>query len=260
MNLDHISIVLVGTTHGGNIGATARAMGNMGIDKLKLVTPHQFPGAEATARASGADWILDNAVIYHTLEAAVSDSVYVLGTTARRRDAAWQIFNPGTAVREIMRESDNGIRPVSIVFGRESSGLSNAELDCCDGLVSIPVSAKFSSLNLASAVMVVCYELRKQALRHADAEEISTPQRVDPLPTGQESRYFFEHLEQLLSDISFIKVPNPEKLMRKIRHLYVKAKPNSEELRILRGIMTAIQQNIGKSFNKTSNQLNINNK
>ena len=242
MKLHDVAIILVETTHDGNVGATARAMGNMGFSDLRLVNPRQAPGAEAYARASGADWILDKATHHASLADAVADRRLVIGTTARRRESAWQVFSPKEiASQAALVYADHA---AAIVFGRESSGLSNRELDLCDSLVSIPVDQAFSSLNVASAVMVICYELRV-ALEAGTKPVAKTS--ADNLPATAAAREnFFDHLQETLSALSFVKVSEPEKLMRKIRHLYMKAAPSTEEVSILRGILASITESIDK--------------
>ena len=153
-----IRIVLVGTTHPGNIGACARAMKNMGITDLVLVNPRHFPHDEATARASGADDVLDNARVMATLGEAIADCVYTAGASARSRAIDWPMLEPRECAARLLEEAARG--PVAVVFGPEKSGLSNTDLDLCDVLLTIPTNPDFSSLNLAMAVQVITYELR----------------------------------------------------------------------------------------------------
>ena len=244
MNLDSISIVLVATTHSGNIGAVARAMANMGLSRLALVNPKAAIDEEARARASGADHVLDGATFHDSLSDAVADAVLVVGTSSRRRVARWRELDPAGAAAEIAEAVAPGYS-AALVFGRESSGLSNAELDCCDALVSIPVSPSFPSLNLAAAVTVLGYELRKRHLAHQPLS--SAPAAATSAPaTAGEREHFFDHLVEVLGEVGFLRAHGKEKLMRKIRHLYMKTKPDSEELAILRGILTTVQQKIRK--------------
>ena len=154
--LSHIKIVLVETTHPGNIGAVARAMKNMSMANLWLVSPKIFPSADATSRASGADDVLANANICHTLQEAIADCQLVIGTSARSRSISWPEISPrDCAERVVIKEPDN---KVAIIFGRENSGLKNHELDLCHYLLRIPCNSQYSSLNIAAAVQVVCYE------------------------------------------------------------------------------------------------------
>lgn len=236
-----VSVVLVGTTHSGNIGATARIMANMGLEKLKLVAPEAAIDAEARARASGADHVLDAARSYSSIAEAVADAVYVLGTTARRRESAWRVHDPAAAASLLAGAAGGG--EVAIVFGRESSGLSNTELDVCDALVSIPVDPGFPSLNLAAAVTVMAYELRRLVI----AEEATAASGTEEPPaTVGEREFLFAHLDEVLHRLEFIKGPGSEKLLRKIRHLYMKAQPTSEEVAIIRGVLSAIDFKLKK--------------
>lgn len=229
-------VVLVGTTHPGNIGACARAMKNMGITDLALVNPRFFPHEDATARASGADDVLENARVVATLEEAISDCVYVAGASARTRAIDWPSLEPRDCAARLIEESRNG--NVAAVFGPEKSGLSNADLDHCDTLLTIPANPDFSSLNLAMAVQVITYELRL-------ASETDVPDGKEPdVPpaTNDELEYFYAHLEQVLTDINFLNPDNPRTLMRRLRRLFIRAHPDKNEVNILRGILTAVER------------------
>ncbi len=231
-----IRIVLVGTTHPGNIGACARAMKNMGITDLALVGPRHFPHEEATARASGADDVLGNARVFDSLQDAVSDCVYVAGSSARSRAINWPCMEPRECAARLISESSNG--NVAVVFGPEKSGLSNADLDHCDTLLTIPANPDFSSLNLAMAVQVITYELRLAS------EPGETPEYEPDAPpaTNEDLEYFYTHLEQVLTDIDFLNVNNPRTLMRRLRRLFIRAHLDKNEVNILRGILTAVEK------------------
>lgn len=231
-----IRIVLVGTTHPGNIGAVARAMKNMGITELVLVNPRHFPHEEATARASGADDVLENVRVAASLEEAIADCVYVAGSSARSRAIEWPCMEPRECAARLQAEGLRG--NVAVVFGPEKSGLSNADLDHCDTLLTIPTSPEFSSLNLAMAVQVITYELHQ-----ADDSKVNTGYQPDaPLATSDELEYFYEHLERVLKDIGFLDPANPRTLMRRLRRLFIRARPDKNEVNILRGILTAVQR------------------
>ena len=181
-----IRIVLVGTTHPGNIGAVARAMKNMGLTDLVLVEPKYFPHEDATARASGAEDLLESATVVSTLDEALADCVFTAGASARSRAIEWPCMEPRECAAKLVETSAGG--PVAVVFGPEKSGLSNSDLDRCQVLLTIPTNPDFSSLNIAMAVQVITYELQL-ALRQA-------PQRVEPeIPpaTGDEMEHFFAH-------------------------------------------------------------------
>ncbi len=230
-----IRIVLVETTHPGNIGAAARAMKNMGVTDLALVRPRYFPHDEAVARASGAEDILENAAVVPKLEDALQDCVYVVGASARSRTIDWPCLNPRDCAAKLHRESSHGV--VAAVFGPESSGLSNADLDRCDTLLTIPTSPEFSSLNLAMAVQVLTYELL--------AAQSDTPVEYDaesPPATGEELERFYGHLEQVLKELHFLDPDNPRHLMRRLRRLFIRARLDKNEVNILRGILAAVDR------------------
>ncbi len=231
-----IRIVLVGTTHPGNIGAVARAMKNMGIHDLALVQPKYFPHEEATARASGASDILDRARLFKTLTEAVGDCVYVAGASARARTINWPSMGPRDCAERLIRESASG--PVAVVFGPEKNGLQNEDLDLCHTLLTIPTDPGFSSLNLAMAVQVLTYELRVAATLQT-GPEIETEA---PPATAEEMELFYGHLETVLRDIRFLDPENPRHLMRRMRRLFIRARPDKNEVNILRGILAAIDR------------------
>jgi tRNA (cytidine32/uridine32-2'-O)-methyltransferase len=234
-----IRIVLVGTTHPGNIGAVARAMKNMGVTDLVLVNPRYFPDKEATARASGAEDLLEEATVVDTLAEAIADCVYVAGASARSRAINWPCLDARDCAARLMEESAKG--PVAAVFGPEKSGLSNSDLDHCDTLLTIPTNPDFSSLNLAMAVQVVTYELRAaQAVKSPEYEADA------PLATSREMENFYEHLEHILTDVQFLDPDNPRHLMRRLRRLFIRARPDQNEINILRGILAAVEREKGK--------------
>ena len=229
-----IRIVLVGTTHPGNIGACARAMRNMGVLDLARVSPHRFPHKEATARASGAVDVLENATVVDSLEEAIEDCVYVAGASARSRSINWPSLDARECASRLLQESRQGT--VAAVFGPEKSGLSNEHLDHCHTLLPIPTEPGFSSLNLAMAVQVLTYELR--AARVAEKKPEYEPDA--PSATSEELEHFYEHLEQVLTDAHFLNPDNPRHLMRRLRRLFIRAKPDQNEINILRGILAAV--------------------
>ena len=229
-----VRIVLVGTTHPGNIGATARAMHTMGLDQLCLVAPVVFPSPEATARAAGADEILARARICAGLEEALADCRFVIGASARLRALPWPAVSPREAAARLLAEAARG--EAAVVFGRESSGLTNDELARCHALLHIPSNPEYSSLNLAMAVQIVAYELRLAALG-----EIEPLERVDPLASLDDLERFYEHLERTLVAAGFLNPDNPRHLMLRLRRLFNRALPEDKEVRILRGILTALE-------------------
>jgi tRNA (cytidine32/uridine32-2'-O)-methyltransferase len=237
-----IRIILVGTTHPGNIGAAARAMKNMGLKELMLVNPKQFPHEDATARASGAEDILVAASVVDSLKDALSDCVYVAGASARSRTIGWPSMAPRECAERLLQESRNGA--VAAVFGPENSGLTNNDIDRCHTLLTIPSEPGFSSLNLAMAVQVLCYELRVALLGVTEDERES---EVRPA-TGEELEHFYEHLEEVLTDGGFLDPENPRHLMRRLRRLFVRAQPDQNEINILRGMLAALDPKAGNGI------------
>lgn len=233
--LHFLQVVLVETSHPGNIGAVARVMANMGAENLVLVRPLEFPSPVAQARASGADWILEQARICATLDEAVADCDLVLGTTARKRSVDWPSLDPWEVSRG--PAPADGRSRIAIVFGRESSGLTNSELDRCNYLMRIPVEDGFSSLNLAAAVTVVLYEARKHALR-PDRPEDGTA--CGELASAGEVAGFYGQLESVLHRVDFLKDNSPV-LMRKLYRLFNRAHLTREEVNILRGILSSVR-------------------
>jgi tRNA (cytidine32/uridine32-2'-O)-methyltransferase len=210
-------------------------MKNMGLEQLCLVSPQRYPHAEATARASGADDLLARARVCHSLDEALAGCRLVVGTSARQRAVAWPLLAPRECGTLLLREATAG--EVALVFGRESSGLSNEELDRCNYLVHIPTNPSYSSLNLAAAVQVLCYELH-QAWRGGAGRD---PAPIREVATAEMLEGFHQHLEQALLEIGFADPQQSEKLLRRLRSLFHRARPDRDELNILRGILSAAQ-------------------
>ncbi|MDH5547632.1 MAG: RNA methyltransferase [Gammaproteobacteria bacterium] len=236
MQSSNIRIVLVETSHPGNIGGVARAMKNMGLSELSLVKPKVFPSGEATARASGADDVLHNALVVDTLEQALADCTMVVGTTARFRRLQFDVMNPRECAAKLAEAS--ATEKVALVFGREDSGLSNDELNCCHALVHIPTNPDFQSLNLAAAVQILAYEL---AIAGGQTEMPTASERVttDDIPaTIEEMEGFYQHMHDVLLDIGFLK-GQYQQLLRRLRRLFNRAAMTRTEVNILRGIFQA---------------------
>lgn len=241
--LSSIRIVLVNTTHPGNIGATARAMKNMGLSTLYLVNPLQFPHVEATARASGADDILAYARTAETLEEAIQDCGLVVATTARERGIAWPTQPLRSAANQIINEAKS--HQIAVLFGQEQSGLTNVELAHCHFMMTIPANPDYSSLNLAQAVQVVCYELycaSLQATALPDTEAIAFQNELDQLASAEELQKFYQHLQQALISLNFLDEKNPRKLMHRLIRLFNRARLERREINILRGILAAVEK------------------
>jgi TrmH family RNA methyltransferase len=235
--LSHIKIVLVETSHSGNIGAVARAMKNMKITHLCLVKPKLFPCAEATARASGADDILARATIYESLPEAVADCQLVMGASARGRTISWPELTPRQCAEKVVLHEPQ--HKVAIVFGRENSGLKNHELDLCHFLLRIPCNSEYSSLNIAAAVQVVCYELFVATGLQADV--LVGDKGDQPLATALQMESFYEHLHQTLIDIGFMHPDKSKSIMRRLRRIFNRTLLDTKELDILRGILRMSQ-------------------
>lgn len=231
--LSHFKIVLVETSHPGNIGGVARAMKNMSMDQLCLVNPKIFPSADASARASGASDLLNTVEICSSLAQAIADCQIVLGASARDRTISWaELSARACAEKFVITEKSNS--KIALVFGRENSGLKNHELDLCHYLLRIPCNPAFSSLNLATAVQVVCYELFVASGQNktsiGDKNETS-------LASAHQMELFYEHLQQTLLDIDFLHPEKSVSLMRRLRRIYNRVSLDTKELDILRGIL-----------------------
>jgi tRNA (cytidine32/uridine32-2'-O)-methyltransferase len=229
--LENIRIVLVETTHPGNIGAVARAMKNMQMDRLFLVSPKIFPHADATSRASGADDVLAAATVCSTLQEAVADCQIIIGASARSRTISWPELNPRQCAGQLAVAAIHD--QVAIVFGRENSGLKNHELDICRYLLKIPTNSEFSSLNIAAAVQLVCYELFIAAAH----EQKNVVAATDPLATSEQMESFYQHLFQTLTEIGFMHPEKSKSIMRRLRRVYNRTQLDTKELDILRGIL-----------------------
>lgn len=239
--LSNIRIVLVNTSHPGNIGAVARAMKNMGLDQLYLVGPKHFPHPDATARASGADDVLERAIICNTLDEAIADCQLTFATTARQRSLAWPQVTPrGCAERAAQFAPQH---PVAIVFGREDSGLTNDELERCHYMLHIPSNPDYCSLNLGAAAQVVAYELRlaslddKRTLVYEPEDRPATQDQIEGLMT---------HFQHVMEQVNFLEPGNPRNVIRRLRRLFAKAQLDENEMNILRGMLTAVEKKVGK--------------
>ena len=233
--LDNIRIVLVNTSHTGNIGSTARAMKTMGLSDLYLVDPVSAPDGKSSALAAGAGDVLANATIVSDLSEAVKDCSLIVGTSARSRTLPWPMLTPRECGVKMVQEGPKG--PVALVFGRENNGLSNEELQLCHFHVCIPANPEYSSLNLAAAVQTLCYEIRMGYL-NLD----SYPDMESDYPLSEDLERFYVHLENTLTETGFIVKNHPGVVMTKLRRLVNRARPESQELNILRGILSAIDK------------------
>ena len=243
VDFSNVSVVLVNTSHPGNIGAVARAMKNMGLYDLTLVQPMDFPSSVAVGRAVSAVDILESARVVSTLQEAVSDCGLVIGASARSRRIPWPMLTPEQCAQKAV--SEQKLNKVALVFGREDSGLNNEELQLCHFHVQIPADSEYSSLNLAAAVMVICYELRKAALAIEGVTAKSEDEFWDQeKATGLQVEHFYEHLERALIAIDFHDPENPRQLMQRMRRLFSRIRIDVMEMNILRGILTHIEYNL----------------
>jgi TrmH family RNA methyltransferase len=236
-----IRIVLVETSHPGNIGAVARAMKNMALDELVLVNPRLFPHPDAIARASGAEDVLQRARVATDLSSALQGCGLVLATTSRERDQYFRVTDARAAGRRAVEQAE--VSPVAIMFGSERTGLTNEELRYAHALLCIPANPVYPSLNIAMAVQLVAYEIMCARLEHARQAPRSITTPAVPLASPEELERLYAHLAEVLDEIEFRdRTQSGTHLMRRIRRLLQRAEPDQNEIHILRGILTAIQR------------------
>lgn len=235
--LDNLHIILVETSHPGNIGGVARAMKNMGLSRLRLVKPKIFPDTQAQARSAGAEDVLATAEVFTNLAEAINDCSLVLGTSARSRSVEWPQLNVRDCAGQIMAHAQQ--QKVAVVFGRESSGLTNDELQHCHYQLIIPANPAYSSLNIAAAVQVISYELRVAA--QVDLELKATP---ETLATAAQMEGFYNHLHDVAIDSDYLNPTLPGQLMGRLRRLFNRSHLTLVEINILRGLLTSIQHKI----------------
>lgn len=235
--LDRIRIVLVATSHPGNIGSAARAMLTMGLSQLVLVAPRRFPDPEAVALASGATAVLERARVVATLDEALAGAAFTIGFSARPREFAGQVLPVRTAARRGITETERG--DVALVFGTEMSGLSNDELARCGVVATIPANPGYASLNLAAAVQVAAYELFVAAL----GGDVWRAPRF-PAATHDEIEALHAHAARTLADLKFLDPRMPRRLLPRLRRLFARAGLEREEVNILRGILARIDESL----------------
>ncbi len=236
MDKGQIRIVLVETSHPGNIGAVARAMKNMGLEQLVLVSPRQFPHPEAAARASGADDVLARARVVDTLPEALAGCGFVAATTSRGRDQYFRVADVRAAAERLVSETVRG--PVAVLFGSERAGLTNEQLEAAHLLVSIPASETYPSLNLAMAVQIVAYELFR-----VGGVSVEPAPAAGPLADPAELERLYQHFAQVLEQVDFRdRTQSGTHLMGRIRRFLQRAELDRNEVNILRGFLTAVQR------------------
>lgn len=237
--LSNLRVVLSRTQNPGNIGSAARAMMTMGLRDLALVEPERYPHPHARAQASGALCVLDEARVVHTLEEAVADCAWVVGTSARARHLGDEPLTPEAFAEKAIEMSRTG--RVAVVFGYEQTGLTNEELDRCNAVVAIPANPGYSSLNLAQAVQVLCYVLRRAAIAEVPRASVKDGNPLYQPPTAEQTEQFYEHLERTLLMTGFLDPQNPRLLMRRLRTLFNRAQPDLNEINLLRGVLTTVE-------------------
>ena len=233
--VSRVRVVLCGTSHPGNIGASARAMKTMGLTSLHLVNPTRFPATEADAMASGAADVLQTAVVCGSIDEALAGTVFAVACTARSRDLSPPVLTARETGERLAREAAQA--PVALVFGPEQAGLTAAEVGRCGAIGMIPANPDYTSLNLAAAVQIFAYEVRQAA-----APMTGYPQEAHETASYEEVEFFFRHLEQTLYAIQFLDPKQPKRLMQRLRRLFHRARLEKEEVNILRGILSAAQK------------------
>ncbi len=245
--LDSVRIVLVNTSDCRNIGSAARAMKTMGLSQMILVDPLEMPNGQAQALAAGATDVLANAKVVSTLEEAISDCGLVIGTSARSRTLPWPMLDPRESGEKLISEVKD--YPVALVFGRESSGLTNEELQLCHFHVQIPANPEYSSLNLAMAVQTLSYEVRMAYLSQEKAQQEKGYQKPnnaeddgEKYPVVDETERMFEHFEQALKATGFIVPSHPGLVMTKLRRFINRARPDNKEVKMWRGMLSSVEK------------------
>jgi tRNA (cytidine32/uridine32-2'-O)-methyltransferase len=254
--LKNVRIVLVNTSDCRNIGSAARAMKTMGLSELILVDPIEMPNGQAQAMAAGATDVLAGAKVVSTLAEAIEDCGLVVGTSARSRTLPWPMLEPRGCGEKLVQEAHNF--PVALVFGRESSGLTNDELQLCHFHVQIPANPEYSSLNLAMAVQTLSYEVRTSYLLDQEkafdkkGENLSKNlakkniDDEDEYPIVEETERFYQHFEDALKATGFITPSHPGLVMTKLRRLFNRARPDTKEVKMMRGILASVQRAAGE--------------
>ncbi|MDV7105309.1 tRNA (cytosine(32)/uridine(32)-2'-O)-methyltransferase TrmJ [Vibrio sp. TH_r3] len=237
--LDNVKVILVGTSHPGNIGSAARAMKVMGLNQMVLVDPQCEIDAQTRALAAGAADITENAVIVDSLQEAIADCGLVVGSSARSRTLEWPMLEPRECGEKFAIEGQQ--YPVALIFGRERTGLTNDELQMCHYHVCIPANPEYSSLNLAMAVQTLSYEVRMAHL--SCVENVNTPTQ-ETYPRHKELEMFYTHLEKVITGTQFIAEDKPNMIMNKLRRLFSRARPETQEINILRGILTSVEKHL----------------
>lgn len=242
--LDRIRVVLSRPRHPGNIGAAARAVKTMGLSRLALVAPENFPHPKAFARSAGAEDILDGVEIFTSLDEALNGAIFTLAISARCRNLGPEALTANDAADEAISIAESG--DVALVFGNETSGLSNEDARRCQRIVHIPANPDYSSLNLGAAVQVLCYELRCTAFRNIPKGEEKAKTAASLIAPDEDIERFYAHLESVMTMTGFLDPARPGRLMPKLRRLFSRVRVERDEINILRGILDAVEKKIGR--------------
>lgn len=244
--LNNIRIVLINTYHPGNIGSAARAMKTMGLHDLRLVSPKEFPSSQAVSMAAGAQDVLEVTTVVETMDDAIADCALVIGTSARSRthDFARPMLDARACAEKLLSESNHG--KVALVFGQETMGLTNSELEKCHFHTTIDANPDYPVLNVASAIQILCYEIFKTNSSQNHSASQQEDDESEAFPKQQEMELFYQHLERTLSDIGFIIQQHPGLVMTRMRRFFNRARPEVKELNMLRGILNAAQKHVNK--------------
>jgi len=238
--LQNIRIVLVETSHTGNMGSVARAMKTMGLTNLYLVNPLVKPDSQAISLAAGASDVIGEAKIIDSLDEAIAGCSLVVGTSARSRSLPWPMLDARECGVKSVEEGQQA--PVALVFGRERVGLTNEELQKCHYHVAIQANPEYSSLNLAMAVQIIAYEVRMAWLQSQEQASPAPKYEESPYPLVDDLERFYQHMEQMMLNSGFIREANPGQVMSKLRRLYTRARPERDELNILRGMLSSFEK------------------
>lgn len=239
---ENIRIVLVETSHTGNMGSAARAMKTMGLSNLYLVNPQVQPDSHSIALSAGASDVIGNAKIVSSLDEAIAGCELVIGTSARSRTLPWPMVEPRECGEKSVKAALTA--PVAIIFGRERVGLTNDELQKCNYHLYIPTNPEYGSLNLAMAVQLVSYEIRMAFLASQNESQPAHNEEEDEVhyPPADDMERFYTHLESVLNESGFIRKAHPGQIMNRLRRLFARAHPEVQELNILRGILTSVEK------------------
>ncbi|MDP0563516.1 MAG: tRNA (cytosine(32)/uridine(32)-2'-O)-methyltransferase TrmJ [Candidatus Endonucleobacter sp. (ex Gigantidas childressi)] len=240
--LNNIRIILINTYHPGNIGSTARAMKTMGLNSLYLVAPQHFPAVDAKRMAAGAQDTLANAQIVSTFDESITDCSLVIGTSARSRNMPIPMLEPTRCAEKLINESTNS--QVALAFGQETMGMTNEDLLKCHYHVTVPANPEYPVMNISAAAQILCYEIYQAHSRFFHSSNPPSEAETKPFPQIEQMELFYEDLESTLKDIGFIIHQHPGLAMTRLRRLFNRARPETKELKMLRGIFKAVQRHI----------------